>query len=331
MQLIKEISKSEMSDFFREKANAASSGEPSSWAELRHMTGRMLSYLQAAKTLLDARKRFERLFDDFEVKCLSSSVAIKNPITRKSVNANEIIGRMTHDATRMEDYRRDAESLQKFDLDDNIKAQVTKAKFAPYVHAEVLLHQSILDEAGGQAVRDSQFFNGYRYIGASKPTCRLCSYYFAACTSGVQVRQTHRNLYPNWRAPDVHECQGSRAEKQREDIMNKMLTWIREDTFRTLSDKIPERKQYDSNTDPTYLPFDTSSDGLTDRGDDDPGDLTTVFRNLAINHTSNTDRVISSGGPLAERKYVANVNANVGGGDDIDDDGVILWTGRRRL
>jgi OTT_1508-like deaminase len=98
----------------------------------------------------------------------------------------------------------------------------------------------------------SRFFNGYKYIGCSKPTCRLCEHYFSVHASGVEVRPPHRNLYPNWRVPDVYEDQGPQAIENRESLMANILKLVRKETFRVLLEKLPEGKRHDSNTDQTY-------------------------------------------------------------------------------
>lgn len=253
MLFIKVLSKSPAYKSLQEKASSGTgSGEPSPWAELRHAAGRLLSYFQASKTLIEARKTWERLFHDFEVDFVPSSTPLSNPINDKRVNADAIIGRMTGDATKMREYRAHAEDLQRFELDTEIKKQVHRASFKPIVHAEVLVHQSILDESGPNGPRPSQFFDGYKCIGSSKPTCRLCDYYFTASATGIDVRKTHRNLYINWRVPDVYSSQGEAAVKRRQQVLIKVLDRAREDAFRTLAEKVPERKNHDSNTDPTY-------------------------------------------------------------------------------
>ncbi|KKY32120.1 hypothetical protein UCDDA912_g07899 [Diaporthe ampelina] len=251
MLFIKDFSKSPTYKGLQEKASSES-GEASLWAELRHYVGRLLSYFQASRTLIEARKKWERLFYDFEVDYVRSTTPLTNPINDKRVNAEAIIGRMTADKSEMQQYRAHAEELQKFDLDAKIKDQAAKASFKPLVHAEVLIHQSILDESGPNGLRSSQFFDGQRYIGSSKPTCRLCDYYFTASATGIDVRKTHRNLYINWRAPDVYTNQGEAAVRRRRQVLIKVLDRVREDTFRTLAEKVPERKTHDSNTDPTF-------------------------------------------------------------------------------
>lgn len=250
MLFTKVFSKSSTYGSLQERASLET-GERSPWADVRHAAGRLLSYFQASKTLIEARKKWECLFYEFEVDFVLSSNPLTNPISDKTVNADAIIGRMTSDKTEMQQYGAHAAQLQRFDLDDIIKKQVTDG-FRALVHAEVLIHKSLIDEYGLTGPRPSDFFERRKYIGSSKPTCRLCDYYFTASATGIDVRKTHRNLYINWRAPDVYVDQGEAAKKRRQQVLTKVLDRVREDAFRTLAEKVPERKQYDSNTDPTY-------------------------------------------------------------------------------
>ncbi|KAG8160240.1 hypothetical protein KVR01_009776 [Diaporthe batatas] len=250
MLCIKAFSKSPTYKSLHEKASSES-GESSPWAELRHNAGRLLSYYQASRTLIEARKKWERLFYEVEVNFIPSSTPLVNPVNDKRVDADAIIGRMTSDKTEMRQYRAHADELQRFDLDTKIQDQVSKG-FKALVHAEVLLLQSLIDEFSLSGLHPSCFFERRKYIGSSKPTCRLCAYYFTASATDIDVRKTHRNVYINWRAPDVYVRQGEAAKKWRQQILMKVLDRVREDAFRTLAEKVPERKRYDSNTDPTF-------------------------------------------------------------------------------
>lgn len=251
MLSIKTMSKSEAYRTLREKANAEN-GQTSPWGELRHAAGRLLSYLQGVNTLLSARKQWDCLFHDFEVLWLPSSTALPNPISRKRVTSQEIVGRMTSDPEKAAKYKRSAQDLQHMGLDTEIRDQAQDKNFCPIVHAEILNHDSIISDPDLKSLHPSKFFNGYRYIGSSKPTCRLCDYYFSVCADGIETRRTHRNIYANWRVPSVYEGQGDQAVKRREAVLNKMLVRIREDAFHNLDDKVSERRQHDSFTDPTY-------------------------------------------------------------------------------
>lgn len=262
MRSIKKLSRSDMHRVFRDKANDAQVGEKSPWSELRHAAGRLLSYFEAAQTLVDARQQqgWDRLFYEFEVVCIPSSQPSSNPISRKHLSAEDILNRMKSTASLTVDgfagLQRCARDLQPFELDEKIRQQSASRKFLPIVHAEVLVHESIVTDPDVGDAHEAWFFGGYSYIGSSKPTCRLCHYYFRVVGDNVQVRRTHRNLYRNWRVPDVYEgqgnIQGEKAEKRRENILNTVVKWIRQDTYRVLSNKMAEKKAHDSNTSRTY-------------------------------------------------------------------------------
>lgn len=301
MRFIKDFSKSPTYKSLQEKASSSTgSREPSPWAELRHAAGRLLSYYQASRTLIEARKKWECLFHDFEIHFVRSSTQISNPITDRRVNADAIIGRMTGDGTKMREYRAHAEELQKFELDVKIKDQAAKSTFKPLVHAEVLIHQSMVDEFGPAGPHSSQFFNDYRYIGSSKPTCRLCDYYFTASATGIDVRKTHRNLYINWRAPDVYSHQGEAAARRRQQVLIKVCDRVREDAFRTLAEKVPERKNHDSNTDPTFPALNHGTSVGFDGGwrDADLDDVATSMRQLDLRESSEEVQEVRTGPSL---------------------------------
>lgn len=298
MLFIKDLSKSPTYKILQDKASSeAGSSEPSPWAELRHAAGRLLSYYQALKTLIEARKKWEPLFEDFEIDFVRSSAQINNPVNDRRVDAEAIIGRMTGDTTKMQEYRDHAEDLQKFKLDLRIKNQAAKPSFKPIVHAEVLVHQSILDESGPTGLRPSQFFNRYKYIGSSKPTCRLCDYYFTASATGIDVRKTHRNLYINWRAPDVYSHQGEAAVKRRQQVLIQVNNKVREDAFRTLAEKVPERKNHDSNTDPTFPALDRDTSVGFEGGwrDADLDGVAASMRQLGLRESPAEAREVQSG------------------------------------
>jgi hypothetical protein len=242
---------SDVNELIRKRTNEGRINESDHWCELRHAAGRLLSYLQAVNILIETRRQWPELFDEFQVHYTASSAPGPNPL-RKSGNklcADAIIGRMTSEPKLMESYKTQAQELQKFELDGIIRGLAVRKGFRPIVHAEVLLLEA-LERNGG--THPSKFFNGYKYIGCSKPSCRLCDYYFSNHQSGVQIRPAHRNLYQNWRMPDLFQDQGPRVEKERKILMNKILLLIRKDGFRVLSEKLPDGKKHDSNTEPTF-------------------------------------------------------------------------------
>ena len=264
---IDDLYKSDIELLIRSRAKEGRMNKSECWSELRHMAGRLLSYLQAVKTLVSTRKLWPELFENYKVHYIASSTPGRYIFLGKNVpekmSADLIIGRMTSDPAKLAEYRAHAQELQKCGLDESIRANTDRKKFRPFVHAEVLLLDWIESDGG---THPSKFFNGYKYIGCSKPTCRLCEQYFTVHTSGVQVRSPHRNLYTNWRMPDVYEDQGLQAVKDRNELLNKMLDLVKRDTFRVLVERIPEGKRHDSNTDPTY-PIGSTASRRNERGE----------------------------------------------------------------
>ena len=227
----------------------------SPWCELRHHLSRLLSYRRAAFILARGCRIRPCLAEGFEVLAIPSSKPAANPFQRffstgntffprRLPTAYDLISQMASDQSTIQRYRRYAEELQRFELDDRIR-EACHSDSRPVVHAEVLILQW-LEETGGTP--GSRFFLGDRYIASSKPTCRLCHYYFKAHNSGVQVRESHRNLYTKWRVPDLPRGVGKESVKAREMVLKSVMVSLRQDAFRVLRDKRPERKTHDSET-----------------------------------------------------------------------------------
>jgi len=290
---IDHLHKSELHELINNRTKEGKIDESERWCELRHFVGRLLSYLQTAKFFVQIPGRWPELFENLEVCWVASSVPDECPLRRK-LSAADIIGRMTSNIGDQKKFKAHAEELQMFGLDQTLQTYAQKRSLRPIIHAEVLLLDSLENDGG---TRSSRFFSGYKYIGTSKPTCRMCSYYFSAHSSDVEVRQTHRNLYRNWRMPDVYEDQGPGAIKHRQLLMDKVLSRVREDGFRILREKLAERKRHDSNTNSTYLKASVSIDslrGMNSRLSDihlDADSWVDGGRNSSITETGSFDEV----------------------------------------
>ncbi|RNJ56522.1 hypothetical protein D7B24_007127 [Verticillium nonalfalfae] len=227
----------------RVKDSSINNSEP--WRELQHCLGRLGSYGEAVRILTSASTRWPELFQDFIVTAVPSSVPHAKPLVKSKLTAAQVIGRML----RHQDappYLDQVAELQKFGLDKLIQQQVAMSTFKPIVHAEVLVHNYLLKRDIKLA---SQYWHGWKTIGGSKPTCRLCNYYFISHPDRLdQVRDSHRNLYPSWRLPDVFESEGTRANKARLDLLDGIIARVRDDTKMTLLEKVPLGKKHDSNT-----------------------------------------------------------------------------------
>lgn len=212
MALVDTIQNSEHSVFRERIAHSSMDQSPTCWSELRHYAGRLLSFSHGIRTMILAAEAFPRLFENPEVVFIPASNPDVNPFQATNtseasitpdnvVTSDTILRKITASSQMAVYYQALAEYSRTLSLDDIIQKLVGADTFRPIVHAELLILQSL--EKDG-LTRPSDFFNSWKYIGSSKPTCRLCHYYFRAHDSGFQVRPTHGNLYENWKPPDVY-------------------------------------------------------------------------------------------------------------------------------
>lgn len=229
------------------------------WVVVSHSIGRLLSYYYAVSILISARRNWPQLFDDFAVRWVPSSAPRALSIPRK-LDAAMIFGNMSVDADTISECRNYAATLEQsgFALNRAITETARRDSFLPFVHAEVNLLDFILrlqrsSRAHGHDV--PTFFLNDRYIGCSKPTCRLCELYFNHHPSGVVVRQGHRNLYGEWRAPDVFRADGDAVARERKMNLERMIPIIRDEAFLNLRDRFATRRPNDSHDTPSNVPL----------------------------------------------------------------------------
>ncbi|AEO60817.1 hypothetical protein MYCTH_2310455 [Thermothelomyces thermophilus ATCC 42464] len=248
----------------------------SRWVEVRHALGRLLSYFIAIKVFIAARRLWPRLFVDFEVTWIPSSEPLDDPPNIRR-NAEGIIKRMTCDKSLLEAYHGYAAHLQSHKLDERIRKHVQSGKFTPIVHAEVNLLESVLasradaERSGEGPLRFFHEAEFGAYIGTSKPTCLLCRLYFDAHPAGVLCRESHGNLYHNWRAPDVRKADGSEPERLRREILEAMVKKVRKETEHAICQRSSFRKNHDSRntpTNPLWGTTDIESQGRAENGID---------------------------------------------------------------
>jgi hypothetical protein len=99
LKYIDHLYKSEIEALIRHRAREGRMNESKCWSELRHMAGRLLSYLRAVKTLVSTRKLWPELFNDYVVCHAASSIPgryiFKGKHTPEKMSANRIVGCMT--------------------------------------------------------------------------------------------------------------------------------------------------------------------------------------------------------------------------------------------
>ncbi|OHE97164.1 hypothetical protein CORC01_07605 [Colletotrichum orchidophilum] len=268
----------------------------SCWPEMRHMVNRLLAYCKDVEFFILAKENWPEIFRSFTITACPSSQPLPRPGRNKSMTAESIVGRMTRKEFSIEKFRALVNSLQMVHLDERIQAEYKKDNFHPIVHSEILLLNNLEKTVGG--ISPGRFFNEWMYIGSSKPTCRLCEYYFEEHRSGVEHRSSHKNLYISWRVPDVLQSEGDEGEEKREIMINRLLQRIRKDAFDLVEKKVrPTFRNHDSLTSSVRMTlrgrwsetFDTSdvtsqmgSLGLNDGGDDEVGGVSLSIRKSSL-------------------------------------------------
>ncbi|KAG8354244.1 hypothetical protein FVEN_g7674 [Fusarium venenatum] len=228
----------------RAKDGEMTRSEP--WCKLRHFLGRWLSYRKAALGIVAISERWPDLFLDFEITMVPSGPRFPNPILRSDLTSSIIMQHIVaEDKTQDTQLLQAAEDLKQMGIDDIIIRDFQLSRrFRPSLHAEVLVHEYLLKK-GWTAVES--YWNRWNYIGSSKPTCRLCHYYFDILEGDKPgVRSSHNNLYRNWRLPEYHDEESLGIA--RDVLLSKLAQRLRIDVVETLKEKKIRRKARDSNT-----------------------------------------------------------------------------------
>jgi len=205
------------------------------------------AYRDAANSIADAATRWPDLFKYFKVHHVPSSCPKSLPTGKRSYTSHDIVGRMSNDASEIGVLREKAASFRHCSLDEAIEQEARKAR-SLIVHCEVLLEDWIAHSPEAKRLRFFGGDQGWKYIGASKPTCRLCKYYFEAKRSDIALRPSHENLYTNWRFPDSHGSKNTPQRRQWQSTLNSFIQMIRGDTIRMLNERTAHWKKHDSNT-----------------------------------------------------------------------------------
>lgn len=233
------------------------------WRETRHILDRLAAYEEAVDTFFKARDLWPDLFDDFEVQFIPSSPPkTAFPSTTKAQTSQAIVGKVTSIEKEIARLQNQVSEMQlKHDVDGEISREWPSKSTRFAVHAEIRLHRWL--ETSGNSTLPERFFNGYKYIGSSKPTCRLCAYYFDEHGTDVRVRPSHRNLYLKWRMHDVflHEIpisqrggnmerffdrQENNAARERMLLLRRIKVRVVSDIKQILNDKLSDRRDHDS-------------------------------------------------------------------------------------
>ena len=212
--------------------------------------GRLDAFRRASESLVRVKSTWPELFEDFTIEYAKSHPKSQLPFPENPPTRDQIIRRMTTVSNEEARLKKMADQLEMTDREYSLSGRIDKRfreqKFAPVVHAEMILLDWLENVHGG--TNPGQFFHRYQYIGSSKPTCRLCHFYFLVHNSGIKVRDTHGNIYDQWKIPDIFAERHSKADKMRTSKVNSLINLLRQDITRILEHKTADRKPHDSNT-----------------------------------------------------------------------------------
>ncbi|KAF4949399.1 hypothetical protein FSARC_13489 [Fusarium sarcochroum] len=221
------------------------------WSDFVHVAGRLQSYKRAVDLILLVTKTWPRLFSDFQVCMIPSSSGTPGILQGNPLTAHQVTRKMSSEPAFLDLYEDQIQHLSVHDLDGEI-ARLWYTKPEPIVHAEVLVHDWLENSEGG--IRPERFFNRWKFIGTSKPPCKLCSYFFDEYPTDVQVRSSHQNVYFPWRMPDIYEDQGDAARITRMRVIDRMKLRINADIARIMSEKLSDGRPHDSSAYTTLQP-----------------------------------------------------------------------------
>ena len=240
------------------------------WCKLRHYLGRWLSYRKAARGIVAVSERWPKLVLDFEITMVPSGSRLPKPKLLPGLTSSTIIEQITSkDKSLVLDLNEVTYILEKMGIDETIQKSVKSSHFRPRLHAEVLVYEYL---ARNEKAAAESYWNLWSYIGSSKPTCRLCHYYFEALEDDKPtVRSSHHNLYRDWRLPEHHDAD------TRDQILDSIVRRLRADVMKTLREKKLTGKDRDSNTYssfPAGLRIHDHTSWSTDTEDWEPADST---------------------------------------------------------
>ncbi|KAK6523364.1 hypothetical protein TWF281_001344 [Arthrobotrys megalospora] len=209
------------------RAEASGEGRDTSsltaqYARIRHLIGRLGSYIKAAGILVDAARHYPQLFTDYSIETATSDPNFTPPAYRSQSSINGIINRMVKDPSLCRSYQDELHAQDErfhLELEERIKKVYKTSNFKLKTHAEIILLDLFYRKG-------FQFLDHNRYIGVSKLSCFLCYRYFQAHPLGAQTSGCSNNLYLQWQPPYVRENVPSLVKAQ-EDILNTMIQGIR--------------------------------------------------------------------------------------------------------
>ncbi|KZL80874.1 hypothetical protein CI238_01917 [Colletotrichum incanum] len=228
-----------------ERASVGDSEAVHSWCELRHYLGRLLSYRQAADSIVGAYKKWPELFTDFTVEHIPSSRLVRLSLPKPTLSPMEVIPAAFPDMN-VDEYASHIEQLRDYNLDGHIQDKLRQKPMRQLVHCEVHLQNFLVRT---KMAEPDDYWNKSMFIATSKPPCRLCRYYFNDPENDFLVQSSHMNVYSKWRLPDIYEGQDENTLTRQEELLDDIIEQMQQDTLHIVREQLPQWKRNDSRTD----------------------------------------------------------------------------------
>lgn len=216
-----------------------------SFRQIRHYVGRIGSYIRIAERLTELAPFLCTVLSDFQVRWLKTPPPQPPPALDSKSNLSSIAGRMipSHKKEVLEHCREKLEFMnQKFNLEDRYLRTYCDESFRPRVHAELALLEYFYG-------KKFEFFGSDRFIGCSKPACYCCALYINGHPGNFETPASHQKIYINWLVPQPSEEILDASPNHQRDMINGMLTKIRQDVLDQISGRSqPYPYQPDSTT-----------------------------------------------------------------------------------
>lgn len=211
--------------------------------QLYKLLCKLAKHVTISRRLIEAAVLLPQdLGQDFTVKTIPSFSLQKLPLSSKEANVESTVGRMFSSSEEQNKFLVRLRSVwDTHELSTRLQEQITTKT---RVHAELLL-VNYFDKYG------CTFLDGNdKYIGCSKPACYLCYAYIVSHPGRYALPASHQKLYVGWRVPDIylHEPQSARRSKMQEDILLRMIEWIRRDLKTDMESREPRRPYHADST-----------------------------------------------------------------------------------
>ncbi|KAF7193189.1 hypothetical protein HII31_05415 [Pseudocercospora fuligena] len=178
-----------LEELMKEHAGTASN----TFEDLRHLVGRLGSFMQAARFLAKNAVRFAHSLVDCEVKSIPALRPIStNPVTVE-LDLQVLIAKICPWL----------EERNRLSIKDNLETagpllqkvrNLVKDGSRPHIHAELQMLQHFVNH-------DLSFLFEDRYIGCSKPSCYCCAMYMSMHSGEFEQRPCHGNAWLLWSPP----------------------------------------------------------------------------------------------------------------------------------